>query len=162
MERKTLCFEVEPRDYVLKHIFECGQCFRWNENEDGSYTGIAGGRVATVRIERTETNVVPKQEAAAIEKSKGAADRGKSRMVIEQLTKSQVDTHSGEFSGNMDGCGSAAEDMDYWKHYFDADTDYGAIKKSLEKDDTQAGSMGNDSFIYHFSEQQHPQDQKKH
>lgn len=22
------------------HIFECGQCFRWNKEEDGSYTGV--------------------------------------------------------------------------------------------------------------------------
>jgi N-glycosylase/DNA lyase len=28
------------------HIFECGQCFRWYKEEDGSYTVIAGGRVA--------------------------------------------------------------------------------------------------------------------
>ena len=32
------------RDFNLKHIFECGQCFRWTEEEDGSFTGIAMGR----------------------------------------------------------------------------------------------------------------------
>ena len=34
------------QEYILKnadsfepkHIFECGQCFRWNKNEDDSYT----------------------------------------------------------------------------------------------------------------------------
>lgn len=26
--------------FELKDIFECGQCFRWNEDEDGSYTGV--------------------------------------------------------------------------------------------------------------------------
>ena len=30
----------EPKTFNLKDIFECGQCFRWNEQEDGSYTGI--------------------------------------------------------------------------------------------------------------------------
>lgn len=29
----------------LKQTFECGQCFRWNEKEDGSYIGVAMGRV---------------------------------------------------------------------------------------------------------------------
>ena len=29
----------------LKQTFECGQCFRWNENEDGSYIGVAMGKV---------------------------------------------------------------------------------------------------------------------
>lgn len=31
-----------------KHIFECGQCFRWNEQEDGSYTGVFGNNVINV------------------------------------------------------------------------------------------------------------------
>ena len=26
--------------FELKDIFECGQCFRWNQNEDESYTGV--------------------------------------------------------------------------------------------------------------------------
>ena len=26
--------------FELKDIFECGQCFRWNKEENGSYTGI--------------------------------------------------------------------------------------------------------------------------
>jgi N-glycosylase/DNA lyase len=28
-------------DFNLEHIFECGQCFRWEKEADGSYTGIA-------------------------------------------------------------------------------------------------------------------------
>lgn len=28
--------------------FECGQCFRWNADENGVYTGVAGGRAARV------------------------------------------------------------------------------------------------------------------
>ena len=38
-------------DFVPERIFECGQCFRWNPRQDGSYTGVAGGRVARVRTE---------------------------------------------------------------------------------------------------------------
>ena len=33
------------RDFDLDHIFDCGQCFRWNRGEDGSYTGTAYGRI---------------------------------------------------------------------------------------------------------------------
>lgn len=36
-------------DFDAKHIFECGQCFRWIKEEDGSYTGIAYGRVLNVK-----------------------------------------------------------------------------------------------------------------
>lgn len=32
-------------DFDLDHIFDCGQCFRWERNEDGSYTGTAFGKI---------------------------------------------------------------------------------------------------------------------
>ena len=37
-------------DFDLAHTFECGQCFRWNLQEDGSYVGTAGGRAAALRM----------------------------------------------------------------------------------------------------------------
>ena len=30
------------------HTFECGQCFRWNQNADGVYVGISGDKVCYV------------------------------------------------------------------------------------------------------------------
>ena len=36
------------KSFELKDIFECGQCFRWNQNEDGSYTGVFGDNVINV------------------------------------------------------------------------------------------------------------------
>ncbi|MDU2688446.1 8-oxoguanine DNA glycosylase [Paeniclostridium sordellii] len=38
-------------DFDPKHIFECGQCFRWKDQGDGSYTGVAKGRVINVSRE---------------------------------------------------------------------------------------------------------------
>ena len=35
-------------DFNPKHIFECGQCFRWIKEDDESYTGVAKGRVINV------------------------------------------------------------------------------------------------------------------
>ena len=35
--------------FELKHIFDCGQCFRWNEQKDGSYTGVFKGNVLNVK-----------------------------------------------------------------------------------------------------------------
>ncbi len=40
-----------PETFHLKDIFECGQCFRWNEQEDGSYTGIWKENVVNVKKE---------------------------------------------------------------------------------------------------------------
>ncbi len=37
------------KSFEPKHIFECGQCFRWNVNEDGSYTGIFGKNILNVK-----------------------------------------------------------------------------------------------------------------
>jgi len=39
-------------DFDLVKIFECGQCFRWNADENGVYTGVARGRAACLRHER--------------------------------------------------------------------------------------------------------------
>lgn len=37
------------KGFEPEHIFECGQCFRWNAASDGSYSGVAGGRLLVVR-----------------------------------------------------------------------------------------------------------------
>ena len=35
--------------FELKDIFECGQCFRFNKQEDESYTGVVGNNVINVK-----------------------------------------------------------------------------------------------------------------
>ena len=40
-----------PKTFELKDIFECGQCFRWNEQEEESYTGIWKENVVNVKKE---------------------------------------------------------------------------------------------------------------
>ena len=40
----TSCFD-------LTHIFECGQCFRWNKTTDNEYLGIAFGKVLKISKE---------------------------------------------------------------------------------------------------------------
>lgn len=40
--------------FELKDIFDCGQCFRWNQQEDGSYTGIFGNNVINVKKQNNE------------------------------------------------------------------------------------------------------------
>ncbi len=35
--------------FELKDIFECGQCFRWNKEQDESYTGVFKGNVLNVK-----------------------------------------------------------------------------------------------------------------
>ena len=48
---------MEEQEYILKNadsfepkdIFECGQCFRWNIQDDGSYTGVIKNGIINVK-----------------------------------------------------------------------------------------------------------------
>ncbi|MFR8230355.1 MAG: DNA glycosylase, partial [Anaeromassilibacillus sp.] len=42
------------RDFDLTATLECGQCFRWDRQLDGSYRGIAGGRLLCIAENHTE------------------------------------------------------------------------------------------------------------
>ena len=42
------------KSFEPKHIFECGQCFRWNLEENGSYTGVVGKSVINVKKEKDD------------------------------------------------------------------------------------------------------------
>lgn len=37
-----------PQPFDLAATLTCGQCFRWKRNADGSFSGVAGGRMLTV------------------------------------------------------------------------------------------------------------------
>ena len=48
-EQKYIIKNIDS--FELKDIFDCGQCFRWNIEEDGSYTGVFGNNVLNVKKE---------------------------------------------------------------------------------------------------------------
>ncbi len=53
LEMKEQTYIIENKEiFCLKHIFECGQCFRWNKQKDGSYTGIFRDNVLNVKQEK--------------------------------------------------------------------------------------------------------------
>lgn len=39
------------RDFLPEHTFDCGQCFRWNREDDGSYSGVAMGRAVNLKYQ---------------------------------------------------------------------------------------------------------------
>ncbi len=43
--------------FELKDIFECGQCFRFNKQEDESYTGVIGNNVINVKKVDNEIHI---------------------------------------------------------------------------------------------------------
>ena len=47
----------DVKSFEPKHIFECGQCFRWNLEEDSSYTGVVGENVLNVKKENNNITI---------------------------------------------------------------------------------------------------------
>lgn len=41
---------IKLDDFSPMHTFDCGQCFRWEKQADGSYIGVAGGRVVKISV----------------------------------------------------------------------------------------------------------------
>ena len=50
MSKRRIVFK-DIRDLDLTHIFECGQCFRWVPDGDGSYAGAAGSFAARAVVD---------------------------------------------------------------------------------------------------------------
>lgn len=54
-EQKYIIKNVES--FEPTHIFECGQCFRWNKEDDGSYIGVVGHNVLNVKKNENEVTI---------------------------------------------------------------------------------------------------------
>ncbi len=44
-----MTIEIKCENFEPKDVFECGQCFRWNREDDGSYTGVFHKNVLNVK-----------------------------------------------------------------------------------------------------------------
>lgn len=52
---KEQFYEIEKNlPFNLKHIFECGQCFRWNTIDNNTYIGVIGNNVLEVKEENNK------------------------------------------------------------------------------------------------------------
>ncbi len=40
---------IKETPFDIEQTFECGQCFRWNKNSHGGYTGVALGKLVNIR-----------------------------------------------------------------------------------------------------------------
>lgn len=92
--------------FELKDIFECGQCFRWNKQEDGSYIGIIKNGVIQV-----------KKEKKICKEMNGEKEINKTKEII---------TFTGKCDGNL---------QEIVEKYFDLNRDYEKIKSQLENID---------------------------
>lgn len=100
---------IPVKDFHLEHIFDCGQCFRWNPQLDGSWTGLAGGRAARMRVHPDHVDVL-------------------------DSTKSNTEGLL-TIMGTAAADESEKEWQQFWYDYLDLGTDYGKIKRSLGRGD---------------------------
>lgn len=57
MKDKTTALISGVEHFDLTHTFMCGQCFRWYENQDGTYTGIAYGKAVTFELNENNLTI---------------------------------------------------------------------------------------------------------
>lgn len=105
MEEQKYILENQ-NSFELKDIFECGQCFRWNEQEDRSYIGVIKNGVIQV-----------KKEKKICKEKNGAKEINKTKEII---------TFTGKCDGNL---------QEIVEKYFDLNRDYEKIKSQLENID---------------------------
>jgi N-glycosylase/DNA lyase len=114
VSENTIVFE-NVHDFSIGKIFECGQAFRWNRENDGSYTGVAGGRAAN---------------AAFSPLSKGDCA---GRLTIRELAFR---------ASSLPETGGPDRARAFWENYFDLKRDYGEINRILaENDETMARAI---------------------
>ncbi len=109
IEEKNKVILKDMLDFDPKHIFECGQAFRWTLEEDKSYTIIAFGKV--LNIKREDNDII---------------FLGTNMEDFNNIW--YVDEYPALRCFNM-------EDFEnIWFRYFDLGRDYGLIKRELSKD----------------------------
>lgn len=80
----------KPDSFNISHIFDCGQCFRFNKTDDNAYIGTAFGK--TLKISENDGDVILY-------------------------------------------CTSREDFENIWYDFFDLDTDYAQIKRTLSSDE---------------------------
>ena len=124
--------ETTVRDFCPDQIFDCGQCFRWSREPDGSWSGIAGGRVVNVKL-IAEQNPSAGQNPLAGQNSRTGQNphAGESMCVGENPCAGTL-----VVSQEAGPAGESAESMEaFWREYLDLDRDYGNIKIALRQAD---------------------------
>ncbi|MBQ8765047.1 MAG: DNA-3-methyladenine glycosylase 2 family protein [Clostridia bacterium] len=48
---------VEIKDFVPEHTFDCGQCFRWEKQPDGSYIGVANSQAVRISAKGSTVDI---------------------------------------------------------------------------------------------------------
>jgi len=77
--------KISKADFDLIHTFECGQCFRWNQSQDGSYIGVIKGQVILIKQQKDNFVAYCKNEDALKEYLDLNRDYSKLKSIISSL-----------------------------------------------------------------------------
>ena len=58
-----MIYETKSDSFQLKDIFDCGQCFRWNREDNESYTGVFADCV--LNVEKKNEKIIFKKTKVA-------------------------------------------------------------------------------------------------
>ena len=119
-------------DFNLEHIFDCGQCFRWEKEADGSYTGVAEGK--------RPVNIAfyPYSEQIADEKQREAKLYNQHPCYLQWVDMKSDSAKLGDgnrYAGKLVINNADEADFEFWNAYLDLGRDYGEIKAKLSKND---------------------------
>ena len=100
------------KDFNTDHIFDCGQCFRWVRQEDGSYIGPAMGKVVRVAFDEGTLTIdnADEKDYSTIWKSYLDLDRDYGRIKDELFAKDEAMKTAGEY-----GYGIRILNQDFWE-----------------------------------------------
>ena len=129
------------KDFDLEQIFECGQCFLWNREDDGSYTGVAFGKIVNMRMEGVPGTLLaaegkatdaPSQESCQASNQKiGLPLSQPSCLSADRAADSSPEGRGASSTLIIDNC-SEEEFEQIWRPYLDLDRDYGLVKRALK------------------------------
>ena len=79
-----MTIEIKCENFEPKDVFECGQCFRWNREENGSYTGVFHKYV--LNVEKKDGKIIFKGNCNSIEEIKNYFDLNRDyKSIIDKL-----------------------------------------------------------------------------
>lgn len=124
-------YKIKTTSFELKDVFECGQCFRWNKEEDGSYTGVIHNIV--LNVNKCGEEITFKCIGKAEVEDKSQAEKISEIKEISEVEKISENKVISQAEKNLENEEKEFEDL--ISNYFDLKRNYEDIKDKLSKID---------------------------
>lgn len=101
-EERVIVLKIQLNDFSPTHTFECGQCFRWEKQSDGSFVGVAGGKAARISEDSSIVTIEPceKEDYEGFWREYLDADRDYSK-IKEKLSSNDIMAQAISYGGGI-------------------------------------------------------------